>query len=72
MPGYYDKVTRPQRSACAPKNERRALREVDADGLAVCIQHGWRPRREDFIDHLSPLKRARLTARARKKQQLVG
>ena len=48
--------------------------EVDADGiLAVCIQHEMdHLDGKVFIDHLSPLKRARLTAMARKKQRLAG
>jgi peptide deformylase len=74
VPGYYDKVTRPALVRVRAQNESGEHFEQDAEGLlAVCIQHeidhlvG-----KVFVDHLSPLKRARLTARARKKQRLAG
>ena len=74
VPGYYDKVTRP---------ERVTVRALDADGkpfelaaegmLAVCIQHEMDHLvGKVFVDHLSALKRARLSARLRKKQRLAG
>ena len=74
VPGYYDKVTR----AAAVR-----VRALDADGkpfvedadgvLAVCIQHEMdHLQGKVFVDHLSPLKRARLAARLRKKQRLAG
>ena len=55
-------------------NENGEPFELDADGmLAVCIQHEMDHLvGKVFVDHLSPLKRARLTARARKKQRLAG
>lgn len=74
VPGYYDNVTRAARVRVRALNERGAAFEFDAEGLlAVCIQHeidhlGGTV----FVDHLSPLKRARLAARARKKQRLAG
>ncbi len=41
--------------------------------LAVCIQHEMDHLMGTvFVDHLSPLKRARLAARLRKKQRLAG
>ena len=74
LPGYYDRV---QRSATI------RVRALDADGqpfefeadgmLAVCIQHEMDHLiGKVFVDRLSPLKRARYAARARKKQRLVG
>jgi len=74
VPGYYDKVTRP---------ERVTVRALDADGkpfelaaegmLAVCIQHEMDHLvGKVFVDRLSALKRARLSARLRKKQRLAG
>jgi len=74
VPGYYDKVTRPAAVRVRAQNEQGEHFEVDADGLlAVCIQHEMEHLvGKVFIDHLSPLKRARLTARARKKQRLAG
>jgi peptide deformylase len=74
VPGYYDKVTRAARVRVRALDEHGAPFEFDAEGLlAVCIQHeidhlGGKV----FVDHLSPLKRARLAARARKKQRLAG
>ena len=41
--------------------------------LAVCIQHEMdHLLGKVFVDYLSPLKRARLTAKLRKKQRLAG
>ena len=72
MPGYYDKVTRAARDprARARTSEGEPF-ELDADGmLAVCIQHEMDHLiGKVFVDHLSPLKRARLAARLRKKQR---
>jgi len=48
--------------------------ELDADGLlAVCIQHEMdHLQGKVFVEYLSPLKRARLAAKVRKKQRLAG
>jgi peptide deformylase len=74
VPGYYDRVTRAAMVRVSALDEHGRNFELDAEGLlAVCIQHevdhlfG-----KVFVDHLSPLKRARLAARARKKQRLAG
>lgn len=74
VPGYYDNVTRAARVHVRALNERGAAFEFDAEGLlAVCIQHEIDHLSGTmFVDHLSPLKRARLAARARKKQRLAG
>ena len=74
VPGYYDKVTRAANVRVRAQNELGEHFELDADGmLAVCIQHEMEHLiGKVFVDHLSPLKRARLTARARKKQRLAG
>jgi len=74
VPGYYDKVTRAAKVRVRAQNDRGEHFELDAEGmLAVCIQHEMDHLvGKVFIDHLSPLKRARLTARARKKQRLAG
>jgi peptide deformylase len=74
VPGYYDRVTRAARVRVRALDLHGVPFEFDAEGmLAVCIQHeidhlGGKV----FVDHLSPLKRARLSARARKKQRLAG
>jgi peptide deformylase len=55
-------------------NERGEQFVLDAEGLlAVCIQHELDHLvGKVFVDHLSPLKRARLAAKARKKQRMAG
>ena len=74
VPGYYDKVRRPARVTVRAQNERGEPFELTADGtLAVCIQHEMdHLQGKVFVEYLSPLKRARLAARMRKKQKLAG
>jgi peptide deformylase len=74
VPGYYDKVTRAAKITVRAQNERGEVFELSTDGmLAVCIQHEMDHLiGKVFVDYLSPLKRARLRARLRKKQRLVG
>ena len=74
VPGYYDKVTRAASIRVRALDADGKPFELDADGLlAVCVQHEMDHLiGKVFVDHLSPLKRARLTARARKKQRLAG
>jgi peptide deformylase len=74
VPGYYDTVTRAARITVRARNERGEPIERTADGLlAMCIQHEMDHLvGKVFVDYLSPLKRARLAAKQRKKQRLVG
>jgi peptide deformylase len=74
VPGYYDKVTRAARVRVRALDARGEPFDLDAEGmLAVCIQHEMEHLvGKVFVDHLSPLKRARLAARLRKKQRLAG
>jgi peptide deformylase len=74
VPGYYDMVTRAASVTVRAQNERGERFELTTDGLlAVCIQHEMDHLvGKMFVDYLSPLKRARLTARLRKKQKLAG
>jgi peptide deformylase len=74
VPGYYDKVTRAAKITVRAQNERGEVFELSTDGmLAVCIQHEMDHLiGKVFVDYLSPLKRARLSARLRKKQRLAG
>jgi peptide deformylase len=74
VPGYYDKVTRAARITVRARDERGEPIERTAEGLlAVCIQHEMDHLvGKVFVDYLSPLKRARLAAKQRKKQRLVG
>ena len=74
VPGYYEKVTRAARVVVRALDADGKPFELEAEGmLAVCIQHeidhlvG-----KMFVDRISPLKRARLAARLRKKQRLAG
>ena len=69
VPGYYDKVTRAARITVRALNERGEPIERTADGLlAVCIQHEMdHMLGKVFVDYLSPLKRARVSARQKKK-----
>ena len=74
VPGYYEKVTRAASIRVRAKGADGRPFELDAEGLlAVCIQHEMdHLEGKVFVDHLSPLKRARLSARLRKKQRLAG
>ncbi len=76
VPGFYDDVTRPL--ACRVKflDYDGTAQEADFDGLpAVCIQHEIdHLNGVVFLDHLSRLKRDRITAKLRKlaKEKSVG
>jgi peptide deformylase len=74
VPGYYDKVTRAARIRVRALDEHGEAFELDAEGLlAVCIQHEMdHLQGKVFVEYLSPLKRARLAAKLRKKQRLAG
>jgi peptide deformylase len=74
VPGYYDKVTRAARVVVRAQNERGEPFTVDAEGLlAVCVQHEMdHLEGKVFVERLSPLKRARLLAKLRKKQKLAS
>jgi peptide deformylase len=74
VPGYYDKVTRAATITVRAQDARGEAFELVADGmLAVCVQHEMdHLDGKVFVDYLSPLKRARLSARLKKKQRLAG
>jgi len=74
VPGYYDKVTRAADIRVRAQNERGETFELATDGLlAVCIQHEMdHLLGKVFVDYLSPLKRARLAGRFKKKRRLAG
>jgi peptide deformylase len=74
VPGYYDKVTRAASVRVRAQDEHGTRYELAADGLlAVCIQHEMDHLvGKVFVDYLSPLKRARLASKLKKKQRLVG
>ena len=74
VPGYYDKVTRAASIRVRAQDEHGKAYELAAEGLlAVCIQHEMDHLvGKVFVDYLSPLKRARLASKARKRQRLAG
>ena len=74
VPGYYDTVRRAARITLHAQDERGEPFELSAEGsLAVCIQHEMDHLvGKVFVDYLSPLKRARLVAKMRKKQRIAG
>ena len=74
VPGFYDKVTRAAAVRVRAQDENGKSFELAVDGLlAVCIQHEMDHLvGKVFVDYLSPLKRARLAARLKKKQRLAG
>jgi peptide deformylase len=73
VPGYYEKVRRAAQVTVRALNEQGEPFELSADGmLAVCIQHEMDHLvGKVFVDYLSPLKRARLTTKMRKKQRMA-
>jgi peptide deformylase len=73
VPGYYDKVWRAARITVRAQSERGETFELSTDGmLAMCVQHEMDHLvGKVFVDYLSPLKRARLAAKARKKQRIA-
>ena len=74
VPGYYDKVVRAATVTVRAQDARGETFEIAADGLlAVCIQHEMdHLDGKVFVERLSPLKRARLLAKLRKKQKLAS
>jgi peptide deformylase len=74
VPGYYELVTRAAKVTVRALNERGDSYELTTEGtLAVCIQHEMdHLLGKVFVDYLSPMKRARLAAKFRKKQRLAG
>jgi len=74
VPGYYDKVTRAAKVRVRAQNERGEPFERETEGtLAVCIQHEMdHLLGKVFVEYLSPLNRARLAAKLRKKHKLAG
>ena len=74
VPGYFDKVVRAARVTVRARNEHGELFERTVeDMLAVCVQHEMDHLvGRMFVDYLSPLKRARIKHKQRKKLRLVG
>ena len=74
VPGIYEKLQRATHIRVRALDRNGIRFEMDAEGLlAVCIQHEMDHLiGKVFVDYLSPLKRARLSALLRKKQRLAG
>ena len=74
VPGYYERVKRAARITVRALNERGESFELTTEGqLALCIQHEMDHLvGKVFVDYLSPLKRARLSAKLRKRQRLAS
>ena len=74
VPGYYEMVKRAAKVTARALNERGEPFQLTTEGtLAVCIQHEMdHLLGKVFVDYLSPMKRARLAAKLRKKQRLAG
>ena len=74
LPGIYADVKRYNQIEVQALDRDGREFSLQAEGLlAVCIQHEMdHLAGKVFVDHLSPLKRARLAAKARKKQRLAG
>jgi peptide deformylase len=71
VPGYYDAVRRAARVTVRALDARGEAFELQAEGmLGVCIQHEMDHLvGKVFVDYLSPLKRARLRTKFKKKQR---
>ena len=74
VPGYFDRVRRPERIRFRALNAEGEWYEREADELlAVCVQHEMdHLLGKVFVEYLSPLKQQRLRNKARKRQSLVG
>ncbi|HXX83736.1 MAG TPA: peptide deformylase [Casimicrobiaceae bacterium] len=74
VPGYYERVRRAARITVRALDARGESFELTTEGpLAVCVQHEMDHLiGKVFVDYLSPLKRARLAAKLRKRQRLAG
>ena len=71
VPGFYEKVTRPERIRVRALDRDGQPFEIEPDGLlAVCIQHELdHLNGKLFVDHLSSLKRQRIRTKLEKAQR---
>ena len=69
VPEYFDEVTRPDRVKVRAQNLKGEYFEIDAEGImSVCIQHEMDHLiGKVFVEYLSPLKRARIKGKMKKK-----
>lgn len=68
VPGFYERVTRPERVRVSACDEHGKAFELEPQGLAaVCIQHEIdHLNGKLFVDYLSPLKRQRIRKKLEK------
>jgi peptide deformylase len=73
VPGYYEKVRRAARITVGALDDQGERFELSTDGmLAACVQHEMDHLvGKVFVDYLSPLKRARVATKMRKKQRIA-
>jgi peptide deformylase len=69
VPEYFDEVTRPDRVKVRAQNVQGEFFETDAEGImSVCLQHEMDHLiGKVFVEYLSPLKRARIKGKMKKK-----
>jgi peptide deformylase len=71
VPEYYDEVSRPDCVRVRAQNPKGEFFEIEAEGiLSVCIQHEMDHLvGKVFVEYLSPLKRARIKGKMKKRTQ---
>ena len=69
VPEYFDEVTRPDRVTVRAQALKGDYFEIDAEGImSVCLQHEMDHLiGKVFVEYLSPLKRARVKGKMKKK-----
>jgi len=69
VPEYFDEVTRPDRVKVRAQDLKGEYFEIDAEGImSVCLQHEMDHLiGKVFVEYLSPLKRARVKGKMKKK-----
>jgi peptide deformylase len=69
VPEYFDEVTRPDRVKVRAQDLKGGYFEIDAEGImSVCLQHEMDHLiGKVFVEYLSPLKRARVKGKMKKK-----
>ena len=74
VPGFYEKVTRPETVTVKAMDENGEAFELETDGLlAVCIQHEIdHLNGKVFVDYISSLKRDRIRKKLQKQVRKAG
>ena len=72
VPEYYDEVERPDRIRVKAQDLQGKSFELEAEGiLSVCLQHEMdHLLGKVFVDYLSPLKRARIKSKMKKRDRV--